>query len=86
MKKSIGKPYEGKLHVRFDEGGADSLIYYVIFGNMMKKKGYQALLYWQIKLCCIRPLNPSMNFRYRCYLNVSTFSVQINLIATLKYN
>ena len=48
MKKSIGKPYEGKLHVRFDEGGADSLIYYVIFGNMMEK-GYQALLYTIIK-------------------------------------
>ena len=26
MKNSIGKPYEGKLHVRFDEGGTDSLI------------------------------------------------------------
>ena len=25
MMKSIGKPYEGKLHVRFDEGGTDSL-------------------------------------------------------------
>ena len=24
MKKSIGKPCEGKLHARFDEGGADS--------------------------------------------------------------
>jgi hypothetical protein len=24
MKNSIGKPYEGKLHVRFDEGGTDS--------------------------------------------------------------
>ena len=26
MKNSIGKPYEGKLHVRFDEGGTDSLL------------------------------------------------------------
>ena len=26
MKNSIGKPYEGKLHVRFDEGGADGLL------------------------------------------------------------
>ena len=25
MKNSIGKPYEGKLQVRFDEGGTDSL-------------------------------------------------------------
>jgi hypothetical protein len=25
MKKSIGKPYERKVHVRFDEGGADIL-------------------------------------------------------------
>jgi hypothetical protein len=24
MKNSIGKPYEGKLHVRFDVGGSDS--------------------------------------------------------------
>jgi hypothetical protein len=26
MKKSIGKPCEGKLHARFDEGGADSKV------------------------------------------------------------
>ena len=25
MKNSIGKPYEREVHVRFDEGGADSL-------------------------------------------------------------
>ncbi len=25
MKNSIGKPYEGKLHVRFEKGGTDSL-------------------------------------------------------------
>ena len=31
MKNSIGKPYEGKLHVRFDEGGADSLLIIVTF-------------------------------------------------------
>jgi hypothetical protein len=31
MKNSIGKPYEGKLHVRFDEGGADSLLIIIIF-------------------------------------------------------
>jgi len=24
MKKSIGKPCEGKLHARFDEGGTDN--------------------------------------------------------------
>lgn len=24
MKNSIGKPYERKVHVRFDEGGTDS--------------------------------------------------------------
>jgi hypothetical protein len=33
MKKSIGKPYEGKLHVRFDEGGADSLLDISIFNR-----------------------------------------------------
>ena len=26
MKNSIGKPCEGKLHARFDEGGTGSLI------------------------------------------------------------
>ena len=31
MKNSIGKPYEGKLHVRFDEGGADSLLEIITF-------------------------------------------------------
>jgi len=54
MKNSIGKPYEGKLHslprvfgVRFDEGGADSLLVISIFrGN--DKVGYQALLYFLI--------------------------------------
>jgi len=25
MKNSIGKPCEGKLHARFDEGGTDNL-------------------------------------------------------------
>jgi len=29
MKKSIGKPCEGKLHARFDEGGADCFIIFV---------------------------------------------------------
>jgi len=33
MKNSIGKPYEGKLHVRFDEGGADSLLIIVTFSH-----------------------------------------------------
>jgi len=38
MKNAIGKPYEGKLHslprifgIRFDEGGADSLLTNIIF-------------------------------------------------------
>ena len=26
MKKNVGKPYEGKLHVRFDEEGQASLL------------------------------------------------------------
>jgi hypothetical protein len=30
MKKSIGKPCEGKLHARFDEGGADCFIIFVM--------------------------------------------------------
>jgi len=31
MKNSIGKPYEREVHVRFDEGGADSLFLIIIF-------------------------------------------------------
>ncbi len=31
MKNSIGKQYERKVHVRFDEGGADSLLRIIIF-------------------------------------------------------
>ncbi len=40
-KNSIGKPYEGKLHVRFDEGGADSLLKIVIFmfNNLSRLSG-----------------------------------------------
>ena len=38
MKNSIGKPYEGKLHVRFDEGGTDSLYY---FSYLCEKKKYE---------------------------------------------
>ena len=33
MKKSIGKPCEGKLHARFDEGGADCFIIFVMIIN-----------------------------------------------------
>lgn len=41
MKNSIGKPYEGKLQVRFDEGGADSLLKIVIFmfNNLSRLSG-----------------------------------------------
>jgi hypothetical protein len=49
MKKSIGKPYERKVHVRFDEGGADSLLVISIFRGT-NKVGYQALLYYAISL------------------------------------
>jgi len=31
MKNSIGKPYEREVHVRFDEGGADSSFTIIIF-------------------------------------------------------
>ena len=31
MKNSIGKPYEREVHVRFDEGGADSSLTIIIF-------------------------------------------------------
>ena len=41
MKNSIGKPYEGKLHVRFDEGGTDSLLIIVTFktNNLSRLSG-----------------------------------------------
>ena len=41
MKKSIGKPYERILHVRFDEGGADSLLIIVTFktNNLSRLSG-----------------------------------------------
>ena len=44
MKNSIGKPYERKVHVRFNEGGADSLLLIIIFIGI-NKVDYQALLY-----------------------------------------
>ena len=31
MKNSIGKPYERKVHVRFDEGGTGSVRIIIIF-------------------------------------------------------
>jgi|GEM_PF-6271429 len=31
MKNAIGKPYEREVHVRFDEGGTDSLLIINIF-------------------------------------------------------
>jgi hypothetical protein len=37
MKNSIGKPYERKVHVRFDEGGTDSLLEIITFnGNKVE--------------------------------------------------
>ena len=36
MKNSIGKPCEGKLHARFDEGGTDSLYKFSIFEKKIK--------------------------------------------------
>ncbi len=45
MKNSIGKPYEREVHVRFDEGGTDSLLIIIIFMTINYLVGYQALLY-----------------------------------------
>ena len=47
MKNSIGKPCEGKLQARFDEGGTDSLFYLLSLGYY--RIGYQALLYVPIR-------------------------------------
>ncbi len=38
MKNSIGKPYEGKLHVRFDEGGTDGNLNFVYLVKQIKRK------------------------------------------------
>jgi len=45
IKNAIGKPYEGKLHslprifgVRFDEGGADSLLFIATFKSINRGK------------------------------------------------
>ena len=45
MKKSIGKPYERKVHVRFDEGGADIHEHRLLLKERAKAIGCQALLY-----------------------------------------
>jgi hypothetical protein len=40
MKNSIGKPCEGKLQARFDEGGADSLVNFTnLVRNLTKLSG-----------------------------------------------
>ena len=48
MKNSIGKPYEGKLHVRFDEGGADSLLIIITF-NVNNESGLSGSTLQKIK-------------------------------------
>jgi hypothetical protein len=50
MKNSVGKPYKGKLQVRFDEGGADSLPIIIIFMCNNNRVSYQALLYAKMLL------------------------------------
>lgn len=52
MKNSIGKPYEREVHVRFDEGGADSSFIIIIF----MYNNYE----WIIRLYSTQPL------KYRC--------------------
>lgn len=47
MKKSIGKPYERKVHVRFDEGGAD-ILYSTLILKEIRTVECQALLYYAI--------------------------------------
>jgi hypothetical protein len=56
MKKSIGKPCEGKLHARFDEGGADCFIIFVM--NNSKAIRLYSTQQWnafQTKLCGTKP-------------------------------
>ncbi len=45
MKKSIGKPYERKVYLRFDEGGADIYEHRLLLKERAKVIGCQALLY-----------------------------------------
>ena len=45
MKKSIDTPYERKVHLRFDEGGADIHEHRLLLKERAKAIGCQALLY-----------------------------------------
>jgi hypothetical protein len=45
MKKSIDTPYERKVHLRFDEGGADIHEHRLLLKERVKVIGCQALLY-----------------------------------------
>ena len=45
MKKSIDTPYERKVHLRFDEGGADIHEHRLLLKERAKAIGFQALLY-----------------------------------------
>ena len=36
----IGKPYAGKLHVRFDEGGLDFYLWTILNGHEAGNGGY----------------------------------------------
>ena len=38
--KMIGKPYAGELHVRFDEGGQDRLLWKILNGHEAGNGGY----------------------------------------------
>lgn len=45
MKNSIGKPCEGKLQARFDEGGADSLVNFTNLVRRLTELSGSTLLY-----------------------------------------
>ncbi len=38
--KMIGKPYVGELHVRFDEGGQERLLWKILNGHEAGNSGY----------------------------------------------
>jgi hypothetical protein len=44
MKKSIDTPYERKVHLRFDKGGADIHEHRLLLKERAKMMGCQALL------------------------------------------
>ncbi len=56
----VGKPYAGKLHIRFDEGGQDFGLGTTLNGHEAGNGGYrQELAYRQLSLSATLPIAPT---------------------------